>query len=168
MGKKTEYKEKASKAVNAAADFTTSNWQPLLVLAGVGLLIYFGKSVVDGITGKGGPKESPSPDVQPEPSLPPATISNSTAANIAASLFQDLKQMWPADEKVLQTLRSANLNHNDFVKVSDAFGWKGYDSFHGTYAPNLGTKKNLVGWLNEELDKPEQRAELKKILPATF
>ena len=168
MADKKKIKEKTTKVANDAADFAQDNWKPILMIGGVALLLYFGKSVVDGLTGKDGPKETPAPDINTIPSLPPATITNSKAATIAAALFQDLKQMWPADDKVLTTLKNANLNHNDFVMVKDAFGWKGYDSYHGTYAPNLGTKKNLIGWLSEELNTPEQRAELKKLFPKTF
>tara|TARA_R110002012_G_scaffold320805_1_gene545665 strand:- start:8906 stop:9409 length:504 start_codon:yes stop_codon:yes gene_type:complete len=160
-------KKIATDALDTASSIAVSSWQPLLVIGVVGLAIYFGKSFIDQITGKG-TKETKFEKPKIDPQLPPATINANKAKQIAIDLFTEMRDIFPNDENILNIFRGNNLNDNDFVLVYNAFGIKKYYDLHGQYNPLLGTPSDLFIWLQKELDKPEQRAELKRLFPNTF
>jgi hypothetical protein len=98
---------------------------------------------------------------------PDAQISNSQAQTIAERLYQAMYASGTDEESIYAAL--AGLNHNDFIKVSRAFGRRSYMYLAGE-APIfdwMGADLTLVEWMIQELSGDEIN-KVKEFLPDIF
>lgn len=163
-------KKKASKAVKDTADFATDNWQPLLILLGIGVGLYAVTKIVgtvsDGFNlgdapGAGGGTINP----YGGNTIPSgATITANQAQFIAAGLKQAMANGWGTDEDaIFNLLRGKNVK--DFALISTAFGSPRYDGNGEAFFPFPAT--NLSNWLTSELNDNEIN-QLKLIMPGVL
>lgn len=131
------------------------NWKPIAYTVG-GLVAAYGIYRLYKFTFPGGLKNDPRKE--------PAKINNTQAAVIAERLYQAMYAAGTDEDAIYDALQG--LNHNDFVKVSNAFGKKSYFYITGE-APVfdwMGADLSLVEWLIQELSISDIN-ELREILP---
>ena len=141
-----------------AVSWTKRNWKPLAITAGSLLTIYAGYRIYK-FAFPGGISNDPKQD--------PSQINDSQASVLAERLYQAMYAGGTDEDAIYAALEG--LNHNDYVKVSKAFGERSY--FYPTgEAPVfdwMGAYLTLEEWLIQELSISEIN-DLKRILPEVF
>lgn len=138
-------------------DFTKKNWKYMLAGGGA---IFVGWLVYDKFI-KATPEDKSKLPVDNR--FPTSTLSQQEAAVIAEELFQAMTYTGTDFNRIKNALNG--LTYNDFVKVSDAFGLKYYDTIFGTEGlPYVWPKLSLHEWLANELSDKEM-AVIQAIMP---
>ena len=148
-------------------DFIKNNWKPI-VAVGAGLsILLIGYAVYKRIA----PADPGTPGgLDENKKFPPSDITDAQAAILAGRLHEAMKTIGKANEEEVAQIKSVlqDLTYNDFIKVSQAFGDKGYIPLtHISQDSWPATKYNLVFWLNNELPDAELQA-LHQIIPNVF
>lgn len=125
---------------NKAGSFVTDNVKPIIISIGVltgSYLLYKWIS-------------KPRVSVQFDASYPSASISDNKAKQIANVLFNAMSNPGTDEDAIFNAL--AGLGFNDFVKVSNFFGVKYYDTVLGVEGGSLfNDQYDLRDWLYFEL-----------------
>jgi len=87
-----------------------------------------------------------------------SNITETQAAQIAKTLFNSMKWVGTYEQDMYDALK--DVNGEGLKLVAMKFGEPKYSAFG--YSPYLGTKTDLFGWFQEELDENEL-AKMKKI-----
>ena len=105
--------------------------------------------------------------IKQDRSLPPAVITDTQAITTAERLFEAMRSSGTDEDAIMQALEG--INHNDFVKISDAFGTRSYIPATGSHPLYdwMGEDLDLVEWLLSELSNSEIKR-LKQTLPQVF
>ena len=145
-------------------NFIKENWKPIL---GIGATIGV-TYVVWNIYSDFKEKDTPG-GLQESTKFEKSTISDAEAAVKADRLEAAMKTFGKASQAEKNVVRSIlqELGYNDFIKVSQSFGERGYIYVTGIGQSWPAPKKNLVFWLTSELD-PEDLVALNKVIPNVF
>ena len=145
-------------------NFIKENWKPIL---GIGAAIG-ATYVVWSIYSDWKDKSIPG-GLQESPKYAKSTLSDAEAAVKADRLEAAMKTFGKASKEEKNAIRSIlnGLDYNDFIKISQHFGERGYIYVTGIGQSWPAPKKNLVFWLTSELD-PEDLVALDKIIPNVF
>lgn len=87
-----------------------------------------------------------------------SNITDSQAAQIAKTLFNSMKFVGTNEQAMFDALK--DVNGEGLKLVYKEYGEPKYSAFG--YSPYLGTRTDLFGWFNQELDENEL-AKMKKI-----
>lgn len=151
--------EKAEKSLS----FVERNGKGILILGGVvfgGFLMYKAYKMVSRILepNQGGVKIT---EQKVNKSL--TTISDQQAENLARQLYNAMEGFGTKTEIIFDVFRKLGDNPNNFLLVYNKFGSQDY-AFYGGNAGNAFLRafqstipKDLVGWLDEELDSDEKQ-----------
>jgi hypothetical protein len=162
----------AKKAAKNTANYAKDNTQTLLILAALAVGGYLIYKTVSGIGNAIEDVTKPDPDAgsgnqgtgSGSNTPPPgATISENQAQIIAAGLLEAMNRFGTDAEKIYSLL--AGKNKYDFALINNAFGQERYTGIAKGPWPN--PFRNLVYWLNSELDASEL-AKLKQIMPGVL
>jgi len=160
------------KAADKSADIAVNNTKTILVIAGFfvgGYLLY---KTFSGISNVVGDVTKPDPDAgsgnqgtgSGSNTTPPgATITANQAQIIATGLLNAMNRFGTDTEKIYTLL--AGKNKYDFALINNAFGDERYTGIAKGPWPN--PFRNLVYWLNSELDAAEM-AKLKQVMPGVL
>lgn len=150
--------------IGQAGNFIKDNKKPLLYVGGAIAVVIVGYAIVSrvksGITGFLKPNIKGQTDFkQLAVDNTKSTISDSLANNYANELYNSMKDTG-TDTDVIYSIMEKLQKKNDFLKVYNAFGLKGYANYLGgvlgggeptTIYVGMYNDKNLVEWLREEV-----------------
>ena len=150
-------------------NFIKENWKPIVGVGAILAISYGVYSVYSDLKGKANPTKDL--QLKENHSLPPSVISDSQAL-IKANLLQEaMGTFGKVNDEELKIIRSVlqDLTYNDYIKVSEFFGERGYVTITGISKDSdwLASSKNLSYWLSKELDSQDLIA-LGKIIPGAF
>ncbi|MDT0643691.1 hypothetical protein RM553_12685 [Zunongwangia sp. F363] len=153
-------------------NFIQENWKPILGIGATIGVTYVVWNIYKDFKSPNEDKSNTKDNTLVEDKkLPPSSISDAQALNIANQLQDAMGTIWSANDEERKRIKSllSGLTYNDYIKVSDAFGKRGYITATGISKDSdwFAPKKNLNYWLSKEL-QPEDFAQLKKIIPQAF
>lgn len=136
-------------------DFLKNNWKWVagLGVVGLGSWLVYDKFFAD----------NKNFNLQESSDYPPSAMSDFEAQKAADTLFSAMQAAGTDESLIYATLQ--NKTYNDFVKISNAFGTRGYsayfgESYEGLFSEDLG----LYEWLRRELSDEDLR-QLQLIIP---
>ena len=161
----------ASVSLAKEKNFIIENWKPIL---GIGTTIgvtYVVWSIYS--DWKKNDTENPTKDLKlkQDSRFETSSLTDSEALFIANRLQEAMGTFANASKEEVRTIMSLleGKSYNDFVKISDFFGERGYITFSGISKDSdlFAPKKNLSYWLSKELS-PEDLDALRQVIPNTF
>lgn len=154
----------ASVSLAKEKNFIRENWKPILGIGATLGVTYVVWNIYSDFRNKSTPG-----GLDLDPKQPASTISLAEATVKADRLQAAMKTFGKASEAEIREIRSVlqNLTYNDFIKVSQAFGERGYVAITGISQGWPAPKKNLIYWLTNELEPGDLNA-LRQVLPNIF
>ena len=156
----------ASVSLVKEKNFIKENWKPILGIgATIGVTFVVWNIYSDW-------KNKPTPGgLDQNPKLPPSTLSDANALMRANSLQEAMGTIGSSNEEEVAEVKSIlqDLTYNDYIKVSQAFGERGYITLTGISKDSdwLAPKKPLTYWLTKELSFEDLNS-LKQVMPGIF
>lgn len=147
-------------------NFIKENWKPIL---GIGATIGV-TYVVWNIYSDWRDKSTPG-GLDENPALPKSTLTAAQALNKANRLQEAMGSFGSSNTAEVEEVKAIlqGLTYNDYIKVSQAFGERGYVTLTGISKDSdwLAPAKDLSYWLSKELSPADMNA-LQSIIPQIF
>lgn len=151
-------------------EFVKDNWKFILGIAATFGITYVAWSIYKSLTDKEDPSNR-GENLSENTKFPPSTLTDSEAVMIANRLQNAMGTFGSSNAEEVAEIKSllTDLSYNDYVKVSKAFGERGYITMTGISKDSdwLAPKKPLSYWLTKELSSSDLDA-LKQIIPGIF
>ena len=147
-------------------NFIKENWKPILGIGATIGVTYVVWNIYSEFKNKGVPG-----GLDENPNLPKSTLSQAEAMMRANRLQDAMGSFGKSNAKEVAEVKSIlqGLDYNDYIKVSKAFGERGYLTLTGISKDSdwLAPKKDLTYWLSKEL-APQDLNYLQTALPGIF
>lgn len=147
-------------------NFIKENWKPIL---GIGATI--GVTYVVWTIYSDWKDNSTPGGLDKNSKFPPSTLTASEALMKANRLQEAMGTFGDSNEEEVNEIKSIlqGLTYNDYIKVSQAFGERGYITMTGISKDSdwLAPKKDLTYWLSKELE-PGDLNSLRQVIPNVF
>lgn len=161
----------ASVSLAKEKNFIKENWKPILGIGatlGVTYVVY--NIYSDWKNGRD--KENPtSKELKVDPRFQISEMTEAQALMKANRLQEAMGSIGMVNATELQEIKSIlqGLTYNDYVKVAEAFGNRGYVTLTGISKDSdfMAPKKNLSYWLSKEIPSADLEA-LRKVIPNVF
>lgn len=161
----------ASVSLVKEKSFIKENWKPILGIGAALGATYVVWSIYSDF--KNSRVESPTSDkvLKVDTRFEPTALTESQALMMANRLQEAMGSFGTSSKSEVEVIKQilTGLTYNDYVKVSEAFGQRGYITATGISKDSdwFAPKKNLTYWLSKELSAADLNA-LKTILPGVF
>ena len=151
-------------------NFIMENWKPILGIGATIGVTYVAWSIYQ--DWKKTKDDNPTTkELKEDPRFEPSELTDSQALMMANRLQEAMGSLGMVSEKELKEIKSIfqGLGYNDFIKLSRAFGQRGYITLTGISKDSdfIAPKKNLSYWLSKELPSRELDA-LRQVIPGAF
>lgn len=151
-------------------NFIKENWKPILSIGATMGVTYVVWSMYQDFKSSGPPDQT-KVELKEDPRYEKTKLNTAQALIKANKLQEAMGTFGMVNEKELNEIRSVfqGLSYNDYVKVSEAFGNRGYITVTGISKDSdwLTPSKNLSYWLSKELETADLNA-LKQVIPNVF
>jgi len=149
-------------------NFIKENWKPIIAIGATMGLTYGVWSIYQDFKWKTNPTKV---ELKEDPRYKKTKLTEAQALMKANRLQEAMGTFGKVNEKELNAIRSilTDLTYNDYVKVSKAFGNRGYVTITGISKDSdwITPSKNLSYWLSKEL-QPQDLNALKQVIPNVF
>ena len=161
----------ASVSLVKEKSFIKENWKPILGIGATLGVTYVVWSIYSDF--KSNKTESPTSDkvLKVDTRFETSKLTEAQALMMANRLQQAMGSFGTSSKSEVEEVKQilTGLTYNDYVKVSEAFGQRGYITITGISKDSdfLAPKKNLTYWLSNELSPADLNA-LKSVIPGIF